>query len=136
MNMTMTEPFTIPNVNLSGGPEIAWTFAGATARAELAGAKAYAEQRDDGDSDLRITDADGEILAEVIVRKLHRDESITVSLMNVGCALFWKMWISTPSRLNHGAMELGRPSFLSTTEHTGCSPLRFTTTRACRSTTR
>lgn len=85
----MTEPFTIPNVNLSGGPEIAWTFAGATARAELAGAKAYAEQRGDGVADLRVTDASGQILADVVVYKLPADETITVSLMNVGCALLW-----------------------------------------------
>lgn len=81
--------FTVPSVSIAGAPTIDWTFTGAVARAEIAGAKAYAEAIDDGTADLRITDATGEVLADILVRKMPADESITVSLMNVGTALLW-----------------------------------------------
>jgi hypothetical protein len=81
--------FTIPNISIAGAPTIDWQFTGDVARAEHSGAKAYAEMRADGCADLRVTDATGEVLADVIVRKMPHDESITVSLMNVGTALLW-----------------------------------------------
>lgn len=81
--------FTVPNISIAGAPTIDWTFTGAVARAEIAGAKAYAEAIDADRADLRITDATGEVLADVLVRKMPADESIAVSLMNVGTALLW-----------------------------------------------
>jgi lambda repressor-like predicted transcriptional regulator len=81
--------FKIENVSIAGAPTIEWHFTGDVARAECAGGKAYAEMRGDGCADLRITDAKGEVLADVVVRKMPADETITASLMNVGTALLW-----------------------------------------------
>lgn len=81
--------FKVPNISIAGGPTVDWNFDGDTARADCAGAKAYAERRSDGCADLRVTDAAGEVLADVIVRKAPADDSITVSVMNVGTALLW-----------------------------------------------
>jgi hypothetical protein len=81
--------FKVPNISIAGGPTVDWNFTDDIAHAECDGAKAYAEMRSDGSADLRITDAAGEVLADVIVRKLPADETITVSVMNVGTALLW-----------------------------------------------
>lgn len=81
--------FTVPNVSIAGAPTIDWNFTGSVGRAEIAGAKAYAEAIDDTRADLRITDATGEVLADVVVRKMDADDSITVSVMNIGTALLW-----------------------------------------------
>lgn len=88
--------FTIPNVSIAGTPTIEWRFTGDVAHAECAGAKAYAETRSDGCADLRITDAAGVVLAEIIIRRLPT-EKVTVSLMNVGSALLWShaRWVAT-----------------------------------------
>lgn len=52
--------FKVQTVSASGAPDIDFHFAGDTCRAELAGAKLYAEAgRPDGGCDLRITDATG-----------------------------------------------------------------------------
>lgn len=81
--------FTIPNVSIAGAPTIDWTFTGAVGRAEYRGAKLYAEALDSGQARLRLTAATGDVLADVVVFHLPADESITVSVMNVGTPLMW-----------------------------------------------
>jgi hypothetical protein len=81
--------FKIPNISISDGPTVDWNFTDDVAHAECGGAKAYAEMRSDGCADLTIRTATGELIADVIVRKMPADESITVSVMNVGTALLW-----------------------------------------------
>lgn len=81
--------FKIPNISAAGGPTVDWNFTDDVAHAECAGAKAYAEMRGDGCADLRVSTATGEVIADVIVRKMPADDSITVSVMNVGTALLW-----------------------------------------------
>lgn len=76
-------------IRVDGPYTIEWTFTGAVGRAEHNGAKAYAEALNDERADLRITDATGEVLADLIVRKMPADESITASVMNIGTALMW-----------------------------------------------
>ena len=73
----------------SAGPTIEFGFAGDVCTAELAGAKLRAERLDDEHADLRLHDATGKVLASVVVSKLWDDESITVSVMNIGSALLW-----------------------------------------------
>ena len=81
--------FTVPNVSIAGAPTVDWKFTGAVTRAEISGATAYAEAIDENSADLRIKDATGEILADILVRKMAKDENITASVMNVGTALLW-----------------------------------------------
>lgn len=86
---TSMSEFTVPNISIAGAPTIDWKFTGAVGRAEIDGAKAYSEAIDAERADLRVTDATGEVLADVVVRRMSKDESITVSVMNVGTALLW-----------------------------------------------
>jgi hypothetical protein len=80
----------VPSVSISGAPEIAFKFAGHICTAELAGTRMFAEMRSDGGIDMRITDATGEILADIIVNeRAHRNA--TENLMDVGSAL-WSNW--------------------------------------------
>jgi len=81
--------FQIPQPSIAGGPTIEFAFAGDVCTAELAGAKLRAERLDDEHADLRLHDATGKVLASVVVSKLWDDESITVSVMNIGSALLW-----------------------------------------------
>lgn len=82
-------PFTIPQESIAGAPTIDFHFDGSLATAELAGAKLTADRRDDDTANLQIVDAEGHIIADVMVRKMPRDENITVSVMNIGTALLW-----------------------------------------------
>lgn len=81
--------FKIPNISIAGGPTVDWNFTTDVAHAECGGAKAYAEMRHDGCADLTVRTATGQLIADVVVRKMPADESITVSVMNVGTALLW-----------------------------------------------
>lgn len=103
----MTE-FTVSNISIAGAPAIDWKFTGAVGRAEVSGAKAYAEVVDDKLADLRVTDAGGEILADVVVRRVSSDESITESVMRVGTALLWShlRWIEASRPTTYSA-EIG-----------------------------
>lgn len=87
----MTNKFTVESESIGGAPRIELKFDGDVCRAEFAGATLYAEVRDDGGTDLRITDAEGEILADLILRpRSHRDS--TENLMDIGSALLWSHW--------------------------------------------
>lgn len=82
-------PFTVPQESIAGAPTIEFKFDGSMATAELAGAKLFAERRDDDTANLKIVDAEGDLIADIMVRKMPRDENITVSVMNIGTALLW-----------------------------------------------
>lgn len=83
--------FSVTSVSVSGAPDIQFKFAGDTCRAELAGASLYCEMRGDGGIDMRLTDATGEILADLIVNeRSHRNA--TENLVDVGSALMWSHW--------------------------------------------
>lgn len=87
----MGNEFTVPSVSISGAPTIEFHVRGDTCRAECAGAKLYAETRSDGGADLRITDAKGEVLADLVVNpRSHRD--LTENLVDIGSALLWSHW--------------------------------------------
>lgn len=81
--------FTIPQESIAGAPTIDFRFDGSLATAELAGAKLMADRLDDERANLHIIDADGDIIADIMVRKMPRDENITASVMNIGTALLW-----------------------------------------------
>lgn len=87
--MSDDNKFTIPQESIAGAPTIEFKFNDSIATAELAGAKLTASRAGDDRASLQIIDATGEIIADVIVRKMPADESITVSVMNVGTALLW-----------------------------------------------
>ena len=84
--------FTVPSQSISGAPEIEFKFTGHVCRAELAGATIYIEGgRRDGGADLRLTDATGEVLADIVVNpRAHRD--MTQNVMDIGSALLWSHW--------------------------------------------
>lgn len=92
--------FKIPNISIAGGPTVDWNFTDDVAHAECGGAKAYAEMRSDGCADLTVRASTGELIADVIVRKMPADESITVSVMNVGTALLWShaRWVEAQTK--------------------------------------
>lgn len=99
-SMSKPDWFKVPNVSIGGGPKIDWTFTGDVGRAECCGAKAYTERRDEETADLRITAESGDVIADLVVRKMTLDESITVSVMNVGCALLWShaRWVEAQAK--------------------------------------
>lgn len=86
------EVFTQTSVSPSGAPDITFYFDHQVVRAELAGAKLYAEGgRADGGCDVRLTDATGEVLADIVVNpRSHR--SLTENLVDIGSALMWSHW--------------------------------------------
>lgn len=84
--------FTVTSVSISGAPDITFRFHGDTCRAELAGATLYVEGgRKDGGADLRLTDASGEVLADLVVNeRAHR--TMTENVVDIGSALLWSHW--------------------------------------------
>lgn len=83
--------FNQTSVSPSGAPDIVFAFAGDTCKAELVGARLYAEMRGDGGIDMRLTNRDGETLADLVLNKrAHRND--TENLMDVGSALLWSHW--------------------------------------------
>ena len=83
--------FEVESVSISDGPVIVFKFHGDTVRAECAGANLYAEARGDGGVDLRIRDATGEVIADLVVnRRAHRD--LTENVIDIGSALLWSHW--------------------------------------------
>jgi hypothetical protein len=83
---------TIQNISTSGAPTIDFRFAGDTCTADLAGAHLYAEGgRPDGGCDLRITDAQGFVLANLVVNE-RPERNMTENLMDIGSALLWSHW--------------------------------------------
>lgn len=92
--------FTTTTISLAGAPPVEWRFHGAVGEAECAGAHAIAVAIDDAQADLKIRDAIGLVIADVRVRKMPADESITVSAMGVGSALLWShaRWAEAEAR--------------------------------------
>ncbi len=87
----MSKEFTMTSVSISGAPALEFRFAGDTCRASTAGAQLYCEMRGDGAIDMRLTDAAGEVLADLVVRQRpHRNAS--ENLADVGSALLWSHW--------------------------------------------
>lgn len=84
--------FKVTSVSVSGAPDIKFHFKGDTCRAELAGALLYVEGgRKDGGANMRLTDAAGEVLADIVVNeRAHRD--MTENVVDVGSALLWSYW--------------------------------------------
>lgn len=83
--------FTVTSTSISGAPDLKFHFNGDTCRAEIAGAKLYCEARGDDGIDMRLTDATGEILADIVVNpRGHRNA--TENLVDVGSALLWSHW--------------------------------------------
>lgn len=82
--------FTVPQESIAGLPTIMFEFDGSLGRAELAGAKLTADTNDDHDrANLCITDAQGNLLVDIMVRRAPVDENIAVSVVRVGSALLW-----------------------------------------------
>lgn len=81
--------FTSQTISTADAPPIEFQFDRDVGTAEYAGAKLRAEAVGPDRADVTIKDATGEVLADLVVRKMPRDESITVSVMNVGSALLW-----------------------------------------------
>lgn len=84
--------FDVTSESEAGLPSIDFHFCGDTCRAELCGATLHVEGgRRDGGADLRLTDAGGEVLADIVVNpRAHRD--MTQNVIDVGSALLWSHW--------------------------------------------
>lgn len=84
------DKFETTSISIAGAPTIEFRVHGDTCRAELAGATLYAEVCDQG-ADLRLTAADGEVLASLVVLpRAHRN--LTENVTDVGAALLWSHW--------------------------------------------
>jgi hypothetical protein len=88
---------TVPNVSTAGAPTIEFKFAGDTVTAELAGAKLYAEASCDERCDLRVTAADGFVLADLVVNA-RPERNLTENVMDIGSAILWSHWRFTQSQ--------------------------------------
>lgn len=89
--------FKIESISIAGAPTIDFTFSGSLCAAECCGATLAAVLRDETcAADVVVTDATGQQLADITVRKLPAGENISVSLMNVGSALLWShaRWVA------------------------------------------
>lgn len=83
--------FTVPSVSVAGLPTIDFEFRGDTCRAKMEGAALYAKMRRDGNCDLRLKDAGGEVLADLVVNeRSHR--TMTENVIDIGSALLWSHW--------------------------------------------
>lgn len=91
--------FKTETISIAGLPTITFEVRGATMRAELAGAKLYAEIRDPvytdrnlgPAADLRLTDATGFVLADLIVNG-RPERNLTENVTDIGSALLWSHW--------------------------------------------
>lgn len=83
--------FTIPQESIAGAPTIDFRFDGSLATAELAGATLTADASvGDGDrANLSIVDEQGEVIADIMVRKVETDSTITETVCRIGSALLW-----------------------------------------------
>lgn len=81
----------IPSISISGAPEILFKFAGDTCKADLAGAELYAEVRGDGRCDVRVKDATGFVLADIVLNE-RAERTLTENVIDVGSALLWSHW--------------------------------------------
>ena len=83
--------FEVTTVSISDGPDIVFRFDGDTCRAELDGAKLYAEIRGDGGINMRITDGNGFRLADLVLNE-RPERDLTENLTDIGSALLWSHW--------------------------------------------
>ena len=81
----------LESVSINGGPTIEFRVRGDVMDAELCGAKLHAELRHDGKCDLRLTDATGFVLADLIVNE-RTEVNMTENVRDVGSALLWSHW--------------------------------------------
>lgn len=84
----------IPSVSIAGAPTIEFRFAGDICTADLAGAHLYAEARSDGAADMRVTDATGFVLANLVVNE-RTERNLTENIIDIGSALLWSHWRHT-----------------------------------------
>ena len=82
---------TVESVSIAGAPTIEFRFAGDTVTADLAGAHLYAEASGEEQADMRITDATGFVLANLVV-KGRAERNLTENVMDIGSALLWSHW--------------------------------------------
>ncbi len=113
--------FTSQSVSIHGAPPINFEFEGDVGRAEYAGAKLYSEITDHPDiADLRVTDASGRLLADIVVQKLPSDDNITVSVIAVGSALLWSHY-----RWQQSSPTLGPISYSNNSSEIKSAPSRY-----------
>ncbi len=80
--------FSFPVESVAGAPRFTLHFCEDTVRAELAGAALYGEMQADGLVRVRMTAADGEVLADLT---LH-PRAPTENVVDIASALLWSHW--------------------------------------------
>jgi hypothetical protein len=82
--------FKVIRESISGAPSIEFLGNEDTMIAELAGAKLRAETGGSNTADVKLVDADGKVLADIVIRA-HTD-NLTNDVADVGSALLWSHW--------------------------------------------
>lgn len=83
--------FEVTSESTSGAPTITFAFRGDAFRASLAGAELYGEYEGDDRLRMRLTDAAGEVLADITAHpRSHRNT--TENATDIGSALLWSHW--------------------------------------------
>lgn len=91
-----TMSFNVPSVSIArDGETIEFQFGGGMARAEHVGAHLAADMVGDDRANVMVTDATGDVIADVMVRRMLRDETITQNIINIRSALLWshERWV-------------------------------------------
>jgi hypothetical protein len=106
--------FEVPVTSSTDAPGFTLHFRGHTVHAELAGAKLYGEAEGDDRTRLRLTDASGEVLADITVHpRAHRNA--TENVIDVGSALLWSHWRWTQAQAAQPqAFALGTDTHITT----------------------
>lgn len=83
--------FDVQVESISGAPGFAIHFRGHTLSAQLAGATLYGEAEGNDRTRLRLTDAAGELLADLTIHpRAHRNA--TENVVDISSALLWSHW--------------------------------------------
>lgn len=90
-NMSDNSNFDFPVESIGAAPNLTFHFRGDTVCAELVGARLYGEAEGDERTRLRLTDASGEVLADITLHpRSHRNA--TENVIDIGSALLWSHW--------------------------------------------
>lgn len=79
------------SISIADAPNISFRIEGDKLAAELGGATLTAEARQDGRADMRIVDATGFVLVDIVVNE-RTERNLTENVMDISAAFLWSHW--------------------------------------------